>query len=308
MVCHKQGDGAIQYRDVKHVSVPDVANEPIRFKGAAIAAVNKYHNLLTGEKEYKDAAYNPDGTRIDVASLCRQHGAVLVIRDPYGHPGSHNVDNVNHNLAKGTYTDQVSGNKFTVTSDKISGELDPSGIAVLYNKDDVEGAAYAVSPVSGQANKDIQVSITNRAPDKYTVEYQISNNKDFRNGQKGPLGDGTYLDYKTYGWQTMKDANATVDVSTGDFSDVKYYIRKRVRYGNRYIWKYIPLSNPPYSMTLYLKVRYRLASSTSDADWHYTSTPYSYFLYTGTTDGTLYLFQPSRRRGARQSEHLCVER
>ena len=284
----KQGDGAIQYRDVKHVSVPDVANEPIRFKGAAIAAVNKYHNLLTGEKEYKDAAYNPDGTRIDVASLCRQHGAVLVIRDPYGHPGSHNVDNVNHNLAKGTYTDQVSGNKFTVTSDKISGELDPSGIAVLYNKDDVEGAAYAVSPVSGQANKDIQVSITNRAPDKYTVEYQISNNKDFRNGQKGPLGDGTYLDYKTYGWQTMKDANATVDVSTGDFSDVKYYIRKRVRYGNRYIWKYIPLSNPPYSMTLYLKVRYRLASSTSDADWHYTSTPYSYFLYTGTTDGTLY--------------------
>lgn len=81
----KQGDGAIQYRDVKHVSVPDVANEPIRFKGAAIAAVNKYHNLLTGEKEYKDAAYNPDGTRIDVASLCRQHGAVLVIRDPYGH-------------------------------------------------------------------------------------------------------------------------------------------------------------------------------------------------------------------------------
>ena len=284
----KQGDGAIQYRDVKHVSVPDVANEPIRFKGAAIAAVNKYHNLLTGEKEYKDAAYNPDGTRIDVASLCRQHGAVLVIRDPYGHPGSHNVDNVNHNLAKGTYTDQVSGNKFTVTSDKISGELDPSGIAVLYNKDDVEGAAYAVSPVSGQANKDIKVSITNRAPDKYTVEYQISNNKDFRNGQKGPLGDGTYLDYKTYGWQTMKDANATVDVSTGDFSDVKYYIRKRVRYGNRYIWKYIPLSNPPYSMTLYLKVRYRLASSTSDADWHYTSTPYSYFLYTGTTDGTLY--------------------
>ena len=284
----KQGDGAIQYRDVKHVSVPDVANEPIRFKGAAIAAVNKYHNLLTGEKEYKDAAYNPDGTRIDVASLCRQHGAVLVIRDPYGHPGSHNVDNVNHNLAKGEYTDQVSGNKFTVTSDKISGELDPSGIAVLYNKADVEGSFYAVSPVSGQANKDIQVKITNRATGKYTVQYQISNNKDFRNGQKGPLGDGTYLDYKTYGWQTMKDANATVDVSTGDFSDVKYYIRKRVRYGYSYIWKYIPLSNPPYSMTLYLKVRYRPATSTSDADWVSTSTPYSYFLYTGTTDGTLY--------------------
>ncbi len=284
----KQGDGAIQYRDVKHVSVPDVANEPIRFKGAAIAAVNKYHNLLTGEKEYKDAAYNPDGTRIDVASLCRQHGAVLVIRDPYGHPGSHNVDNVNHNLAKGEYTDQVSGNTFTVTSDKISGELDPSGIAVLYNKDDVEGSAYAVSPVSGQANKDIKVSITNRAPDKYTVEYQISNNKDFRKGQKGPLGDGTYLDYKTLNWKTMNDANATVDVSTGDFSDVKYYIRKRVRYGYSYIWKYIPLSNPPYSMTLYLKVRYRPATSTSDADWVSTSTPYSYFLYTGTTDGTLY--------------------
>lgn len=279
----KQGDGAIQYRDVKHVSVPDVANEPIRFKGAAIAAVNKYHNLLTGEKEYKDAAYNPDGTRIDVASLCRQHGAVLVIRDPYGHPGSHNVDNVNHNLAKGTYTDQVSGNKFTVTSDKISGELDPSGIAVLYNKADVEGAAYAVSPVSGQANKDIQVKITNRATGKYTVEYQISNNKDFRNRQKASLGDGTYLDYKTYDWQTMKDANATVDVSTSEFSSVKYYYRTRNQYGR---WTYTTYT--PYSMTLYLRVRYRPTTSTNDKDWVYTSTPYSYFLYTGNSNGTLY--------------------
>lgn len=270
----KQGDGAIQYRDVKHVSVPDVANEPIRFKGAAIAAVNKYHNLLAGEKEYKDAAYNPDGTRIDVASLCRQHGAVLVIRHPYGHPGSHNVDNVNHNLAKGTYTDQVSGNTFTVTSDKISGELDPSGIAVLYNKDDVEGSFYAVSPVSGQANQNIQVKITNRASDKYTVQYQISNNKDFKNSNYLSYhDDGTYFVDKTLNWQTMNDANATVYVSTEDFSGVEYY------YNTTY---------KPYSMTLYLRVRYRPATSTSDADWVYTSTPYSYFLYTGTTDGTLY--------------------
>lgn len=274
----KQGDGAIQYRDVKHVSVPDVANEPIRFKGAAIAAVNKYHNLLAGEKEYKDAAYNPDGTRIDVASLCRQHGAVLVFRDPYGHPGSHNVDNVNHNLAKGTYTDQVSGNKFTVTSDKISGELDPSGIAVLYNKDDVEGSAYAVSPVSGQANKDIQVKITNRAPDKYTVEYQISNNKKFAVRGASRLDNGSYFDNKTLGWQTMNNANANVDVSTGDFSKVDYYYKGRRGRKSYY---------DPYSMTLYLRVRYHPATSTRDDDW-VSSTPYSYFLYTGNTNGTLY--------------------
>lgn len=277
----KQGDGAIQYRDVKHVSVPDVANEPLRFKGAAIAAVNKYHNLLTGEKEYKDAAYNPDGTRIDVASLCRQHGAVLVIRDPYGHPGSHNVDNVNHNLAKGEYTDQVSGNKFTVTSDKISGELDPSGIAVLYNKADVEGSVYAVSPVSGQANQDIQVKITNRATGNYTVQYQISNNKNFKNSNyRSYHDDGTYFVDKTLSWQTMNDANATADVSTSDFSGVKYYYRTRGKHG---IWKY--WSYDPYSMTLYLRVRYR---STSEADWVYTTTPYSYFLYTGETNGQLY--------------------
>lgn len=282
----KQGDGAIQYRDVKHVSVPDVANEPLRFKGTAIAAVNKYHNLLTGEKEYKDAAYNPDGTRIDVASLCRQHGAVLVIRDPYGHLGSHNVDNVNHNLAKGEYTDQVSGNKFTVTSDKISGELDPSGIAVLYNKDDVEGSVYAVSPVSGQANQDIQVKITNRATGNYTVQYQISNNKAFRNSGASTLDNGSYFTNKTYDWQAMNDANATADVSTDDFDKVDYYYRKRVRSKGRYIWKNIPYT--PYSMTLYLRVRYRPATSTSDADWIYTSSPYSYFLYTGNTNGTLY--------------------
>lgn len=274
----KQGDGAIQYRDVKHVSVPDVANEPIRFKGAAIAAVNKYHNLLAGEKEYKDAAYNPDGTRIDVASLCRQHGAVLVIRDPYGHPGSHNVDNVNHNLAKGEYTDQVSGNKFTVTSDKISGELDPSGIAVLYNKNDVEGAAYAVSPVSGQANKDIQVKITNRATGKYEVQYRISNNKDFSNRGASRLDNGIYFKNKTLDWQTMNNANATVDVSTGNFSDVTYYYRQG----------WMSATYTPYSMTLYLRVRYRPTESTSDADWVSTTTPYSYFLYTGNTNGTLY--------------------
>lgn len=281
----KQGDDAIQYRDVKHVSVPSIANEPIRFKGSAVAAVNKYHKLLAGEKEYKSAAYNPDGTRIDVASLCRQHGAVLVIRDPYGHPGTHNVDNANHNLAEGKYVDQVSGNTFTVTSDKISGELGPSGIAVLYNKDEVEGSEYAVSPVSGQANKDIKVLITNKLPDQYTVEYQVSNNTKFNTTSSYVKhADGTYFYNKTFDWQTV-DATTTADLSTGDFSDVKYghYIGRR---GRIVIYR----TYSPSSMTLYLRVRYRPTTSTSDADWTYTASPYSYLLYTGkgSNQETLY--------------------
>lgn len=41
-------------------------------------------------------------------------------------------------------------------------------------------------------------------------------------------------------------------------------------------------------MTLYLGVGYRPITSTSDKDWVYTSSPYSYFLYTGETNGELY--------------------
>ena len=42
---------------------------------------------------------------------------------------------INSNMKDGSYKDQVSGNTFTVTSGKVSGTMDASGIAVLYNDD-----------------------------------------------------------------------------------------------------------------------------------------------------------------------------
>lgn len=96
------------------------------FTSKEVAEVNKFHNAMIGQKEYYVTS---DG----VGAVCREKGAVVVKGSGSGHVS---VPNGGGTTAPGTYTDQVSGNTFTVTADTISGEVGQSGIAVLYNPSD----------------------------------------------------------------------------------------------------------------------------------------------------------------------------
>ena len=90
---------------------------------ASVGAANKFHNAFVGQSEYiassGSIAYVERGTS----------GVVLV--NCGGNATSVSVPA--HKIANGTYTDQITGNKFTVSGGKISGKIGDTGIAVVYN-------------------------------------------------------------------------------------------------------------------------------------------------------------------------------
>lgn len=86
-----------------------------------VAAVNHFNNRF--------AAYSDNmGTDGRVAYCVRGQGIVLTNFDGAGH-----ISMSSHGLADGTYTDEVSGNTFTVSGGRISGDITSEyGIAVVY--------------------------------------------------------------------------------------------------------------------------------------------------------------------------------
>lgn len=98
------------------------ASTDTTWKCKAVAEINKFKNHFNGTTEYISSegsvAYIERGT----------NGAVLCNLG-----SSDSISVTAHQLKDGTYTDQVSGNVFTVSNSIISGTVDSSGVAVLYD-------------------------------------------------------------------------------------------------------------------------------------------------------------------------------
>ena len=98
------------------------ASTDTTWKSKAVSEVNKFKNFFDGETEYLssegDCAYNERGTAGVVISKLNGGGSVSLTA---------------HKMKDGQYKDQVSGGTFTVSGGKISGNVDSSGVAVVYN-------------------------------------------------------------------------------------------------------------------------------------------------------------------------------
>lgn len=94
------------------------------FKSKEIAEVNKFRNAMVGKADYYTQSNG-------VACITRKGGGAVIV---VGAGGSRNVNvgNGGSYVPAGTYTDKISGNKFTVTSSSISGSTGSTGIAVIY--------------------------------------------------------------------------------------------------------------------------------------------------------------------------------
>ena len=96
------------------------------WKSAAVAEVNKFKNAFEGTGEYLDfngnTAYNVRGGK----------GAVISKLD-----GAGSVSLDAHGMPDGSYTDRVTGNSFTVSNGTLSGTVGSTGVAVVYNPQDV---------------------------------------------------------------------------------------------------------------------------------------------------------------------------
>jgi alpha-amylase len=90
---------------------------------AEVGAVNHFHNFFHGQSEYVSNMNN-------IAYVERGNSGVVLVNCG-GTSTSVNV--AAHTMANGTYTDQITGNTFTVSGGRIKGNIGSTGIAVVYN-------------------------------------------------------------------------------------------------------------------------------------------------------------------------------
>ena len=90
-----------------------------------VAAVNQFHNAFAGQSEY----------------VANENGIVYIERGDAGvvlvncEGTSGDVSITANKIKDGTYTDQITGNSFTVADGKITGSIGDTGIAVVYDVD-----------------------------------------------------------------------------------------------------------------------------------------------------------------------------
>lgn len=177
------------------------------WKSTAVAEVNKFKNYFDGQTEYLASsgsiAYNERGTS----------GVVLVNAS-----GTSTSVNVKANKMKdGTYTDQITGNKFTVSGGTISGQIGSTGVAVVYNAVP-EGPSASVTPGSKNYNTDT-LTLTLKYDNATSGQYSIDGGSytSFTNGQTITIGEGL-----AYGTKTTVSVKASKDSTTSDAVSYTY--------------------------------------------------------------------------------------
>ena len=88
-----------------------------------VKAVNLFHNAFVGQDELT-------GISGAIGYVVRGNSGIVLV-NAGGTTASVNISGTG--MADGTYTDQISGNTFTVSGGKITGSIGSTGIAVVYN-------------------------------------------------------------------------------------------------------------------------------------------------------------------------------
>lgn len=171
------------------------------WKSTVVREVNKFKNYFMDKSEY--LAYSGN-----VAYIERGTSGVSIAKLDGGGSVTLNA----HNMASGTYKDQVSGNTFTVSGGKIRGTVGSKGVAVVYNAPAVQEttvpattapvttvAATTEAPVQtilvGDANADGIININ----DATAIQRHISGMESIKNNiSAGDCNGDTFI--------TVKDA------------------------------------------------------------------------------------------------------
>lgn len=192
-----------------------------------VKAVNRFKNYFAGQTEYLSAsgsiAYNERGTE----------GVVLVNCGG----SSTSVSVTAHKMAAGTYTDQITGNTFTVSNGKISGKIGSTGVAVVYNPK-AAGPSASVTPGS-KTYKTNTLTLTLNYKNATSGQYSINGGSytSFTDGKTITIGSG--LDYGTKTTVSVKatDGTTTSDVQIYTYTKVEPSLVQKVYFDNSsYNW------------------------------------------------------------------------
>lgn len=198
------------------------------YKSKEVAAVNHFKNALIGRKQ----SYTT-GDGCDV--LCREGGAVIVSAN--GNSGTKTVPNADGLVKPGTYTDEVSGSKWTVTSTTITGSLGGTGIAVFYS---TEPAGPSASATASTTYKTDTFKVTLSFDNATSAQYSINGSAfvDYKNGQIITIGSD--VDYGEVTKISVKatDGKEWSSTSTYTYTKEDPNAKQRVFFDNSsYNWK-----------------------------------------------------------------------
>lgn len=183
-----------------------------------VAAVNQFKNFFAGQSENLSASgsivYNVRGT-----------GGVVIVNCS---GTSTSVSLASKGMANGTYTDQVSGNTFTVSGGKISGQVGGTGIAVVYNA--VVSPKAIISQRGGNFKTDtltLTLSLANATSGTYKIDNAAA--KTFTGNTSITIGSGVAYDKTitvtltaTDGKETTTETFTFVKVDPSKVSTISY--------------------------------------------------------------------------------------
>ncbi len=190
------------------------------FTSPEVAAVNHFRNAMTGQKD----SYTTGG---GCSVVCREQGAVIVKGSGSGQV---TVPNSGSTTRPGVYTDEITGNKWTVTSSTITGTIGESGIAVIYNQKVMP--SNTISQAGGQFKADtlnLTLGLANATSGTYQIDggevksYTGTTNITIGNGVafgstitvKLTATDGTETTSETYTFKKV-DPTAVRVIAFGD--------------------------------------------------------------------------------------------
>lgn len=196
----------------------------IAYKSAAVSAANHFHNYFIGSQEYMSSYYD--------LAVCeryndQQTGVVIV---NCGGTSTSVSDVPMYMMHDGNYIDAVTGNSFTVSYGKLSGNIGSSGVAVVYDAngsytpptENENAGYYLVGNINGEnlwPDGDIpndRKFVVNPAQSD-TQEYMLQNFRLHTNDQLKVV----YYDGTSYTWYPAGD-NYTVPSSNAGLVDVYF--------------------------------------------------------------------------------------
>ena len=187
------------------------------YKSTAVTEINKFHNLFTGQAEKLGSA---DG----VAYVARGTSGI-VLSNCTG--TTKNVSIADTGLANGTYTDTITGNKFTVANGVLTGSIGSTGVAVVYdgtttpkntcNTESTEFKGETITVTLGLENATSGTyCIDNSEPVAYTGTTTIRMGSDYEYGETINLTltatDGKKTTTATYKYKKEQSASSGVYV------------------------------------------------------------------------------------------------
>ena len=150
-----------------------------------VSAINAFHNFFNGQSEHIESsegiAYNERGTSGVILVNCKGDSA--------------NVDVKAYQMADGVYTDQISGNSFTVSGGRIKGQIGSTGIAVVYGAINMPFVKVSLNSGTYMAAKDDALSVDLSLVNATEGTYSINNGPEIKFTEDTTLTLGKGVDY-----------------------------------------------------------------------------------------------------------------